>query len=525
MNLKTKLASIFNVSTSDIKLLTPLFGGMSNDNFTFEINGRKYVVRVPTKASNVVVNRHNEAKCYEQLEQYDFVDELVFIEPDTGFKITRYIENVGNCDHNNQTHVKHSIELMKAFHDLNLQVEHRFDFLEYINKFESLCDHNPPFEDYTLQKQNAVRLLNFVNSLEKKDCLTHIDFTSANIIMRTDTDPVFIDMEYAGMQDPHVDIGMFITYAGYSKKQADELIAMYFGKTPDSDTIHKIYAYIALSGILWTAWSQWREESGADFGEYPLKQYTYARVYSKLVLDYLDTKVDNAIIMAAGRGSRLSPFTNHTHKALIKVNGQPMIESSIEALISQGITNITIVVGYLKEQFEYLKDKYNVTLLENKDVTQGSLSSIYTARHRLKYKNTIVLEADLVITNKNIFKTHIKRSGYSSFFKDSTDEWVFQIDSNNKITQFDKSTNKSGYVVRGISHWTKLDSVVLAERIKELYETSEDKSLHFDDVHLVHFKDEFDLYVDIINEDDSIEIDTAEELMALDSSYRMEDYL
>src|SRR5690554_4071937 len=129
MKLKNKLASIFDVATSDIKSLTPLLGGMSNDNFTFEINNKKYVVRVPTAVSNTVVNRHNETKCYEQLKNFDAVDELVFIEPDTGFKITRYIENVGNCDHNNKTHVKHAIELMKRFHELDLQVEHKFDFL------------------------------------------------------------------------------------------------------------------------------------------------------------------------------------------------------------------------------------------------------------------------------------------------------------------------------------------------------------------------------------------------------------
>ena len=76
-------------------------------------------------------------------------------------------------------------------------------------------------------------------------------------------------------------------------------------------------------------------------------------------------KVDGALILAAGFGSRFVPLTFETPKGLLEVFGERMIERQIRQLREAGVENITIAVGYLKEKFEYLIDKYNVTLLYN----------------------------------------------------------------------------------------------------------------------------------------------------------------
>ena len=117
-------------------------------------------------------------------------------------------------------------------------------------------------------------------SCDGKSCLL---YTSLFVEENGKEEIRLIDWEYAGMQDPHVDIAMFCIYSLYKKEQVDHLIDLYFEGNCDDRTRIKIYCYIAVCGLLWSNWCEYKRKLGVEFGEYSLRQYRYAKDYYKIV--------------------------------------------------------------------------------------------------------------------------------------------------------------------------------------------------------------------------------------------------
>lgn len=124
-------------------------------------------------------------------------------------------------------------------------------------------------------------LKSYIQNQKKDWALTHIDAVPDNFLM-SENEIKLIDWEYAAMQDPHLDIAMFIIYSLYDRKQADHLIDLYFDHQCSAKTRKKIYCYIAAAGLLWSNWCEYKRQLGIEFGEYSLRQYRYAKDYYRL---------------------------------------------------------------------------------------------------------------------------------------------------------------------------------------------------------------------------------------------------
>lgn len=227
----------------------------------------------------------------------------------------------------------------------------------------------------------------------------------------------------------------------------------------------------------------------------------------------------NAIIMAAGMGTRLKPITDTTPKPLVKVLGVPMIENIIENLKARNIQDITIVVGYLAEKFDYLKEKYNVNIIKNKDYKEANnISSLYYAREKMK--KTIIIDGDQIISNNNIINTEFDRSGYVCWWEENfSNEWMLHLDENNRIVKCFRNGSKKAWELKGLSFWTEEDSKRLKQYLIEQYEKLNNKGIYWDDIAMFKYNEKFDLYGYKINKEDIVEIDGLNDLIKIDPSY------
>lgn len=225
----------------------------------------------------------------------------------------------------------------------------------------------------------------------------------------------------------------------------------------------------------------------------------------------------NAIIIAAGIGSRLRPLTYKTPKPLIKIFGKPMLENSIEYLIEAGINEIIIVVGYLKGEFFYLEKKYKqVKLIYNEKFDQyNNIYSFYLIRNYLK--DSFILDGDIYL-RKNVFKQQLSNSSYLAkkiFY--SNDEW--QLILNDNIIKKIVIGGKNNYIMSGISFWKEKDSKVLKELVeKYILDLDVNKNLYWDNIVKDNIEN-FKLGIIHLNNTDIIEIDTLEELKKIDRIY------
>ncbi len=229
-------------------------------------------------------------------------------------------------------------------------------------------------------------------------------------------------------------------------------------------------------------------------------------------------KIDNAIILAAGMSSRFVPFNYELPKGLLEVKGEVLIERQIRQLHEKGIHEIIIVVGYMKEKFEYLKEKYGVILVETDDYEKkNNHASVYAARKYLK--NTIITSSDLYFT-KNIFQTYAYDAYYCTvFMPGKTAERGIETDLDDRILKTmygDKCYDI--WVTLGYAYFSKRFSDNFTKIMEKEFDLPETKNKFWADIQDEHLEELF-MYAKRVNSDTIYEFDSLEELREFDTKY------
>ena len=230
-------------------------------------------------------------------------------------------------------------------------------------------------------------------------------------------------------------------------------------------------------------------------------------------------RVNKAILLAAGLGERLQPLTHTTPKALIEVNGIKMIDSIFKALQHNNINDIYVVVGHLKEQFrDWAKDKEGVELIENPYYDScNNISSLYMARDKLE--DCMIMDADQVIYNPEILSPFFSRSGYNATWSEGfTKEWLMEVE-DGVVKSCSRTGGAHGWQLHSVSRWTKEDGKRLKKHLEIEFEKG-NKQIYWDDVVMFNHLDEYKLGIFKMQPSDMVEIDSLEELKAIDERYR-----
>ena len=228
-------------------------------------------------------------------------------------------------------------------------------------------------------------------------------------------------------------------------------------------------------------------------------------------------KVRKAIVIAAGFGSRMAPVTLDTPKPLVKVNGVRIIDTLLDALIAKGIDNITLVVGYKKEQFNQLLEKYpTLKFIDNPIYNESNnISSVYAAKDIID--RCYICEADLVVANPKVITKYQYCSNYLGAYVTETDDWCF-FKKGNYINKVAIGGENCWHMI-GISYWDEKDSAKLREDIAKVFHSRGGKEKYWDNVPLTVCKHDFEVEVRDCKKKDVTEIDNFSELVIIDPSY------
>lgn len=245
---------------------------------------------------------------------------------------------------------------------------------------------------------------------------------------------------------------------------------------------------------------------------------SYIEITEKGISALEPYRVKRAVILAAGYGSRMMPATADCPKPMVKVNGIRIIDTLLDALISVGIQDITIVRGYKKESFNKLLDKYPFLKFLDNDVYDktNNISSIILALDKLD--GCYICEADLYITNPEIITKYQYVSNILGSYSLETDDWSFRLN-NGYISDYQKG-NVYCYNYYGITYWSKDDCIKLCKDFKCIYEMENGKNYFWELIPLVLKKDNYKVEIRQCSKSDIIEIDSYYELKQLDNSYK-----
>ena len=272
--IKEKISSL--LSQEEEVLSVEQLGGMTNQNYLVKTTNKQYIVKFFGKGTEKLINRQDEKYNLELLKDLDLDVKNYLFDIEAGIKVNEYIESAITLD---STSIKTKFDkiapILQTIHASGKELRGEFAPFEEIKKYESLIEEKIPYANYEAVRKEVFSLEKRLVDLgvDRKSC--HIDLVPENFIESPQGHLYLIDWEYSSMNDPMWDLAALFLESEFTSQEEEAFLSHYESdQTPVSR--EKIAIYKILQDAIWSLWTVYKEEQGADFGDYGVSRYQRA---------------------------------------------------------------------------------------------------------------------------------------------------------------------------------------------------------------------------------------------------------
>ncbi|KJQ73263.1 MULTISPECIES: choline kinase LicA [Streptococcus] len=272
--IKEKISSL--LSEEEEVLSVEQLGGMTNQNYLVKTTNKQYIVKFFGKGTEKLINRQDEKYNLELLKDLDLDVKNYLFDIEAGIKVNEYIESAITLD---STSIKTKFDkiapILQTIHASGKELRGEFAPFEEIKKYESLIEEKIPYANYEAVREEVFSLEKRLADLgvDRKSC--HIDLVPENFIESPQGRLYLIDWEYSSMNDPMWDLAALFLESEFTRQEEEAFLSHYESEqTPVSR--EKIAIYKILQDTIWSLWTVYKEEQGADFGDYGVNRYQRA---------------------------------------------------------------------------------------------------------------------------------------------------------------------------------------------------------------------------------------------------------
>ncbi len=272
--IKEKISSL--LSEEEEVLSVEQLGGMTNQNYLVKTTNKQYIVKFFGKGTEKLINRQDEKHNLELLKDLDLDVKNYLFDIEAGIKVNEYIESAITLDSRSiKTKFDKIAPILQTIHASGKELRGEFAPFEEIKKYESLIEEKIPYANYEAVRKEVFSLEKRLADLgvDRKSC--HIDLVPENFIESPQGRIYLIDWEYSSMNDPMWDLAALFLESEFTSQEEEAFLARYESEqTPVSR--EKIAIYKILQDAIWSLWTVYKEEQGADFGDYGVSRYQRA---------------------------------------------------------------------------------------------------------------------------------------------------------------------------------------------------------------------------------------------------------